>query len=558
MKQKKTIVVIGGVAAGASAAAKARREDEEADIIIYEKGPYVSFANCGLPYYVGNVIKRKEALLLHTPQSLYERFRLQAYVHHEVVAIQPKEHRVIVNNLDRDVTFQQPYDKLIIATGATPIIPPIEGITSPFVKLLRTVPEAEEWKKMIEAGRVRHAVVVGGGFIGLEAVDNLCRQGVAVSLVEKADQVMPPLDKEMVIDLQEELRRMGVSLYLQNGVKRFFTQDGNAMVQLEDDTVLKTDLVLLSIGVRPDVTLAQQAGLQLGPTGALAVNERMETSEPDIYAAGDVVETRHGVTGKAVWLPLAGPANKQGRVAGANAAGKKMTFPGVFGTSIVRVGHVVAGKTGLSEKDCLREGIPYRITYNYAEDHAGYYPGAELMLIKLLSQKDSGRILGAQISGGKGVDKRIDVIAMALYSQLTVEDLENIDLAYAPPFGAAKDPVIMAGMTHANLYRGEVRAFTPQELERRLEQGTVQLVDVREEAECRQSSMIPGAVLIPLSQLRERMQELDRSKETVFYCRSGHRSYFATRMAAQSGFGDVKNLLGGFLAWEQMKKARKR
>ena len=555
-EKKQSIVVIGGVAAGASAAAKARREDEQAEISVYEKGEYISFANCGLPYYVGDEIKNQKALLLHTPESLKARFNLDVYVNQEVMEVKPAEHKLITRDRLTGEMGEKIYDKLVIATGARPIVPPIEGIQSSNVQLLRTVPEAEQLKKMVQSGEVKKAVVIGGGFIGLEAVENLHRQGVDVTLIEKADQVMTPFDKEMVTYIDDELRHMGVRMIMENGVQKFIINGDRAVaVELEDGEQVEADVFLLSIGVRPDVTLAQKAGVKLGATGAIEVNEYMETSVPDIFAAGDAVEIKHLASNKIVWIPLAGPANKQGRVAGANAVGRRMKFKGAYGTSIVRVGNVVAGKTGLAEKECQRNEIEYRVTYNFHGDHAGYYPGSENMMIKLISEKESGRILGAQIVGGQGVDKRIDVVATAIYGSMTVEDLENLDLAYAPPFGAAKDPIIMAGMNHSNSFRGELGTITPAELAEKLADANLQLIDVRNPKEWEEGT-IQGAITIPLDQLRNHLNELDPNKETVVYCRSGQRSYFGSCILRNSGFNNLKNLTGGSLSWGIYTKSR--
>ena len=554
--QKKSIIVIGGVAAGASAAAKARREDEQAEVSVFEKGEYISFANCGLPYYVGDEIKNQKALLLHTPESLKARFNLDVYVNQEVVEIQPEKHIVLTRDRLTGATGEKRYDKLIIATGARPIVPPIEGIQSSNVQLLRTVPEAEQLKKMVESGQVKKAVVIGGGFIGLEAVENLHRQGVEVTLIEKADQVMTPFDKEMVTYIDDELRGMGVRMVMENGVQKFITSGDQAVaVELENGEKVEADVFLLSIGVRPDVTLAQNAGVKLGASGAIEVNEYMETNVEDVYAAGDAVEMKHLASNQTVWIPLAGPANKQGRIAGANAAGRRMSFKGAYGTSIVRVGKVVAGKTGLAEKECQRNNIDYRVTYNFHGDHAGYYPGAENMMIKLISEKDSGRILGVQIVGGNGVDKRVDVVATAIYGGMTVEDLESLDLAYAPPFGAAKDPIIMTGMNHSNSFRGEMDTITPAELAAKLGDSNLQLVDVRNPNEWK-AGTIEGAITIPLDDLRQNLDQLDPNKETVVYCRSGQRSYFGSCILRNNGFKNLRNLTGGSLSWGIYQKSQ--
>ncbi len=550
MTISKTIVVVGGVAAGASAAAKARRVDEFAKIIVYEKGEYVSFANCGLPYYVGGEITNRDALLLHTPESLKRRFNLDVFVNHEVLEIHPDEHSILVKNAGIGEHFTQHYDKLILAPGAKPIVPEIEGVQAHNVRQLRTVPDAEFLEYLLSNNQVRHAVVVGGGFIGLEVVEGLLNRHVQVTLIEKANQLMTPFDNEMTSLLLEELQKKGVRIILNNGISSFEMENGvAASVELEDGTRIAGDVFILSIGVRPDVSLAVRAGIKLGNTGAIDVNEHMETSIPDIYAAGDVVEIVHLASRANVWIPLAGPANKQGRVAGANAAGGAMRFYGAYGTSIVRLGGVVAAKTGLSEKECVRHGLDYTATYSFHGHHAGYYPGAESMAVKLLSEKANGRILGAQIVGGAGVDKRIDVVATAIYGAMTVEDLENLDLAYSPPFGAAKDPIILAGMNHANVFRKEVRVYTPLQLADRMkEDGNLQVIDVREPHEW-VDGVIQGAICMSLPLLRENMLQLNPNKETIVYCRSGQRSYVASRILVQHRFRDVKNLTGGYMGW---------
>lgn len=547
---QRTIIVIGGVAAGAGAATKARREDEHARILLFERGPHISFANCGLPYFVGGEIAERDALLVQTPQSLASRFNLEVHVDHEVKQLLPEQREVVVVDRATGVERRERWDALVLATGSRPIVPPLPGMKSLNVSLLRTVPEAEQLRQQVDSGQVRRAVVVGGGFIGLEAAENLRHRGVAVTLVEKADQVMTPLDREMTTPLLEELGRLGVRVVLGQGVQGFVTEGERATAaRLESGELLEADLFLLSIGVRPEVELARQAGIALGPTGGIAVDEYMATNLPGVYAAGDAVEILHRVSGKRTWIPLAGPANKQGRVAGANAAGRRMTFRGAWGTSIVRVGKVVAAKTGLSEKECAQHGLACRVTYNHHGDHAGYYPGAQNLSLKLLSERDSGRLLGAQIIGGQGVDKRIDVLATAIYGSMTVEDLENLDLAYAPPFNSAKDPVVMAGMNHANAWRGQARSWTPAEAAGPLGSGRLQVVDVREPRELAEGTL-PGAVNIPLPQLRARLAELDPSKETLVYCRSGQRSYFASRILSQRGFERVVSLGGGWLAWQ--------
>jgi len=539
----KRIVVVGGVAAGAGAAAKARRVDEHAEIVLFEKGPYVSFANCGLPYFVGGEIEEREALLLQTPEKLGARFRIDVRVGHEVVAIDPRRRTVRVIERATGASFEQPFDTLVLAMGARGVVPPLPGIDAPNVRPLLTVPDAEELRRAVEGG-ARRAVVIGAGFIGLEAAENLRRQGLEVELVEKAGQVLPPLDPEMTADILDALDELGVRLHLGTGARRFRTKGGRAVAaELEDGTVVEADLFVLSIGVRPNVELAKEAGIALGPTGAIAVDERMETSVPGIFAAGDVAEMRQIVTGREAWIPLAGPANKAGRVAGANAAGRDLRLRGALGTAIVRVGRAVAAKTGLGEKECARQGIACRVTYNAHPDHASYYPGAKLLTIKLLTERESGRLLGAQVVGESGVDKRIDVLATALHAGLRIDELEELDLAYAPPFGAAKDPVVMAAMNHANAWRGELTTMTPAEAAPLWEES--QVIDVRTPAEHARGA-VPGARLVPLDELRERLGELDSGKRTLVYCQGGQRSAFAVRILRQHGFSDVWSITGGW------------
>ncbi|HEY3314928.1 MAG TPA: FAD-dependent oxidoreductase [Bacillota bacterium] len=554
----RTIVVVGGVAAGASAAAKARREDEQARIVVFEQGEHVSFANCGLPYFVGGEIADRGSLLLHTPGSLRDRFNLDVRVNTEVTEIIPARRLVRAKDLKTGEVDEVGYDSLVIATGSRPVVPTFAGAKSRNVQVLRTVPEAEQLRRRLRSGHAKRAVVIGAGFIGLEVVENLRRQGVEVALADQADQVLPPLDPEMTVPIEDALRSLGVEVALGRGLRGFIQRGGKAVAaELEDGTRVEGDIFLLSIGAVPDVDLAARSGIALGPTGAIAVNDRMETSIPGIYAAGDAVETVNRVTGRPAWMPLAGPAQKQGRVAGANAAGRSMTFKGAYGTAIVRVGGVVAAKTGLGEGECRAAGIDCRVAYNYHGDHAGYYPGSQGMFIKLLAERRAGRLVGAQIVGGRGVDKRIDVLATAIAGRMGVTDLEDLDLAYAPPFGAARDPVIMAGMTQANLQRGEIDGCTPAELAGWLGGADLQLVDVRDPAEWA-GGIIEGAVTIPLPELRRRLNELDPARPTVIYCLSGQRSYFATRILKNSGFSKLQNLTGGFLGWTFYVRSRER
>lgn len=543
------IVVIGGVAAGASAAAKARRDDEFAEIIMLEKGEYVSYANCGIPYYLGGDINQRDHLFLVTPERFRERFNIDVRVRHEATQIDPQGKRVTGINHASGESFSLPYDKLIIATGGTPIIPPVPGVNLANIATLWTVPDVDRIKSYVDNASPKSAIVVGGGFVGLEAVEALLNVGVKVTLVERLDQVMPPFDPELAGILTNHLREKGVQVILGNGVSKFIGQDAVQSVELADGQKLPADLVIMAVGIKPRTELAVAAGVTLGQTGGIMVNDRMETNVPDIYAAGDIVESVHMVTGEKVRLPLAGPANKQGRVAGANAVGGNKTFKGVLGSSIVKVCDLVAAKTGLSEREAVAYGRDHFVVYTHPADHAGYYPGAQAMVIKLVVDKSSGRVLGGQIVGGSGVDKRIDVLATAIYGKMTVEDLEDLDLAYAPPFSSAKDPNNVAGMVAANILRGELESITPQELDSILDQPNLQVVDVRTPGEYARDH-VPGAVNVPLDNIRQRWTELDANKETVLYCGVAYRSYLAYRILKQQGFQNVRNMSGGFNSWQ--------
>ncbi len=544
------IVVVGGVAAGASAATKARRTNEAAEIVIYERGPYVSFANCGLPYYVGGDIQTVDDLLLMTPERFAERFRIQVELQHEVTRIDRVARRVEVRAIDSDETRSVGYDRLILAPGGRPILPPIPGILQPGVFSLTTVPEAEELRRWVRSRAVRQAVVVGAGFIGLEAVEALLKAGLEVHLVEKLSQLLPPLDPEMAAPLESHLVDQGAHLHLGAEVIRFTGGEGLDGVLLDSGEVVPAQVSVVAIGVRPELTLARDAGLEIGASGGVVVDDSMQTSDPAIYACGDVAEVTNRITGQKVRLPLAGPANKEGRVAGANAAGGTMTFPGVIGTSIVKVCDLSAGKTGLSEREARAAGFDLMLTYTHPLDHAGYYPGAERMAMKLVADRSSGRVLGAQVVGPQGVDKRIDVIATALHAGMTVEDLEGLDLAYAPPYSSAKDPVIMAGFVAANEWRKEVQVVTAAELLRQIDEGEpCRILDVRTVEEYEEGH-IPGAKLAPLDQLRDSLEQIERDAPITVYCGVGYRSYHACKILGHHGH-QVRNLSGGFTSWSQ-------
>jgi NADPH-dependent 2,4-dienoyl-CoA reductase/sulfur reductase-like enzyme/rhodanese-related sulfurtransferase len=546
---QKTIVIVGGSAGGASAAAKARRTDEKAKVIIFERGPYVSYANCGLPYYVGGDTESRDDLFLVSPERFNERFNVEVRVNHEVMAIDRKEKRVRVVALKQGEEFAQPYDKLILATGAVPLRPPIPGIDKKNIFTLWTVPDADRIKGLLAARKPRKAAVVGAGSIGLESAEALKNLGLEVFLVEMMPQVYPGLDPEMAQFIASHLESMGIKLFLGSPVARFLGEEAVDGIELDNGQRLAVDLVIMAAGGLPQTQLAREAGLEIGPSGGVVTNERMETSDPDIYAAGDMAEITHLVTGRKMRLALAGPANKEGRVAGANAAGGNLRFVGAWGSAIIKVGKLTAARTGLSEKEAREAGLDYYVSYTHSPDHANYYPGAQTMALKLVVERETGRLLGGQAVGPQGVDKRIDVLATAIYSKLTVEDLEHLDLAYSPPYSSAKDPTVMAGMVAGNLLRGEVEAMTVAQLAEALETGKpLQVVDVRTPKEYRKGK-IPGAVNIPLEEMRSRWQELEPDKDTVLYCRIGYRSYLACRILMGHGFNRLKNMSGGYLSW---------
>jgi NADPH-dependent 2,4-dienoyl-CoA reductase/sulfur reductase-like enzyme/rhodanese-related sulfurtransferase len=538
-----TLVIVGGVAAGASAAARARRLNEEVRILLFEKDSYVSFANCGLPYYIGGEIEERSKLLLSGPELFQKRFNVQVKIRHEVLSINRERQTVSVRNLETGETFEQGYDRLILAPGASPILPPIEGIHARNVFTLRNLEDTDRIKDFIQSEKPDRAVVVGAGFIGLEMAEQLLHLDMKVSVVELAEQVLPPLDPEMAHVIQEELESHGVDVYLGNGLAGIHARDGLAQgVELESGETLAADLVILGIGVRPNTALAQQAGLAIGPGGGIAVNPYMQTSDPAIYAAGDVVEYEHRVLGHALRMPLAGPANRAGRIAGENAATKpRVKSSPVLGTAIVRVFGKTAGMTGLTVKAATRQGREARTSVISAGHHAGYFPGAEPLLLKLVYEAGSGKVLGAQAVGGAGVDKRMDVIATALSFGATVHDLAGLDLAYAPPYSSTKDPVHMAAFVACNDLDGAAPLLPPD-----ASLDGKQVVDVRTSAE-RSQSFLPGSLHIPVDELRGRLGELDPALPTVVVCQSGLRAHVALRVLEQHGFTDIANLTGGML-----------
>jgi NADPH-dependent 2,4-dienoyl-CoA reductase/sulfur reductase-like enzyme/rhodanese-related sulfurtransferase len=542
------LIIVGGVAAGASCAARARRLNETADIVIFERGEYVSFANCGLPYYIGGDIPERNRLLVQTAEGLRRRFRIDVRTRTAVLVIDRKARQVLLLGPD-GTERREPYDKLLLAPGAEPVRPPIPGIDDPRILTLRNLTDTDRIKALVDAG-ARRALILGGGYIGLEMVEALRRRGLDVTLVEMAHQVMPALDAEMAEWLLRELKANGVAVRLGTAAKAFAGSPAGVTATLSDGSTLEADLILVGVGVRPEVQLAKEAGLELGVTGGIAVDDRMRTSDPDIYAAGDAVEVTDPVTGRAALVPLAGPANRQGRIAADNMCGRDSRYNGTLGTAIVRLFSLVAGMTGANEKTLHRTQRRFEKVYLHPGSHAGYYPGAAPMAMKLLFDPDDGRLLGVQIVGTHGVDKRIDVLATALRAGMTVYDLENLELCYAPPFGSAKDPVNMAGFTAANVLRGDHRLVQPETVAR----GTVPdalVLDVRTRQEY-DAGHVHNAVLIPLDELRDRLDELPRDRPIHAYCKVGLRGYVAQRLLCQHGY-DAYNMTGGFTTFEAVK-----
>ncbi len=540
-EQPVRIVVVGGVAGGASAATRARRLNEHARITVYEKDGYASFANCGLPYYIGGEIAERDKLIVAKPELFCDRFNIDLRTRHEVTAIDPERKLVRVHNRDTDDLFEEPYDKLILAPGASPVVPSIEGVDAEGVFTLRNLEDTDRIYESAVAGDAAHAVVVGAGFIGLEMVEQFVARAVSVTLVELQDQVLPLLDREMAQPLEQALRERGVDVRVGRKLGSIETDRGRvSAVGLDDGSRIATDLVVMGIGVRPSVHLAEVAGLALGASGGIAVDAFMRTSDPDVYAVGDAAEYVFGPTGAAMRVPLAGPANRSGRLAGQHAAtGQAAAMAPVMGTSIVRVFDRAAGVTGLTAKAAGRLGVEAKSVTVIANHHVGYYPGAQPMTLKLTYAPD-GRLLGLQAVGGAGVDKRLDVAATALAFNGTVYDLTGLDLAYAPPFGAAKDPIHMAAFTAANELDGLVDVCpTDKGLD------GVQVIDVRTGDEVARAP-IEGALHVPVDELRDRLGELDATKPTVVVCATGPRSYVAARVLMQHGFESVANLNGGY------------
>ncbi len=570
MTENKRIVVVGGVAAGASAAAKARRTNEDVEIMLIEAGPYISFANCGLPYYVGGEISDRKELFVVTAGHFAKRFNVDVRVNTRVTDIDASA-RTVSTLDEQGLNEQIKYDRLVLATGANAVKPPIEGIDRPNIFTVRTVPDVDAIVEYLErtipaeseavAAETKmesppEALVIGGGYIGLETVEQLLHRGLKVTVVEMLDQLMTALDPEMAEPIRQALKDAGCKVVLSDAVSRVEEENGSTVAVTQSGRRIGFDIGILSVGVRPNVELAEKAGIEIGPTGAIKVDSSQHTSDEAIYAAGDNSEARHLILNRPVNIPLAGPANKAGRAAGANAvldlvgAGeddrRRLQLRGVLGTAIVRVCDMVTGVTGINEKQAKKENMDFSVTFMPGLNHAGYYPGAEKMVMKVLYDPGNGRILGAQAVGGKGVDKRLDVLSTAITGQMTVEDLEQLDLCYAPQFGSARDVVIQAGCASANVRRGQTPTLTPLELLRELGgSNPPTVVDVRTPREY-QSGHLEGAINIPVNELRQRLDEIPSQRPVVVHCGVGYRSYVAQRILMNLGRNNVKNISGGY------------
>lgn len=545
------IVIIGGVAGGATAAARIRRLDEKAEVVVFERSGFISYANCGLPYYIGGVIEDESDLTLQTPESFWKRFRVKMNVEHEVIEISPENKTVTVKNLENGEVFTESYDKLLLSPGAKPIKPGFEGIESDRIFTLRTVEDTLKIKKYLNAYHPGSAVVVGGGFIGIEVAENLRELGVKVTLVEAADQLMAPFDNDMASFIHAELRKNGIELMLGQMVEGFADTDSGIDVRLKDSGAIHTDMVFMAIGVAPETTLARAAGLELGIKGSIVVNDRMETSVPDIYAVGDAVQIRNFVTGTDTLISLAGPANKQGRIAADNICGGDSRYTGGQGSSVIKIFDMTAAVTGINEKTARSLGLDTDKVILSPMSHAGYYPGGKVMTMKVLFEKGSYRILGAQIVGFDGVDKRIDVLATAIRAGMKAYELIDLDLAYAPPYSSAKDPVNMAGYIIENIKNGIVKQWYYEDDETLPRDGSVTLLDTRTVQEYSKGH-VNGFVNIPVDELRERIGELDKTKPVYVICQSGLRSYIASRILVGNGF-DAYNFAGGFRFYDAVR-----
>jgi NADPH-dependent 2,4-dienoyl-CoA reductase/sulfur reductase-like enzyme/rhodanese-related sulfurtransferase len=551
----KKVVIVGGVAGGANAAARLRRLNESLEIIILERSGYVSFANCGLPYHIGGEIPERDSLLLHTPKSLHARLNLDVRTHSEVQSIDRTEKTVLVKELATGRDYTESYDALILAPGAAPVRPPIPGLSLPGILSLRTIEDMDAIIERLKSHPPEKILLVGGGFIGLEMVEQLqIRLGASktsFTLIEKNPHILTPLDSEMVIPMEDHLRTHGITVITGDAVTEFRPHDGRIEARSISDRHLLADLVIFNIGVRPETTLASQAGLALGQRGGIKVDTQLRTSDPHIYAVGDCIETENLVTHEYGVTPLAGPANRQGRIVADVIAGLPSSYKGCYGTAIVRVFELTAALTGANERTLTRLNIPYKAIYLHPNAHAGYYPGAHPIHLKVLYSPETKKILGAQAVGKDGVDKRIDVLATAIHAGLPVDELIDLELSYAPPFGSAKDPVNLAGMIAQNTANGLVETVTPAQLGSEPQDSV--FLDVRSSQE-RERGTIPNSLHIPLPELRRRISELPKDKPLIVFCQSGLRSYNACRLLLQSGFR-CKNLTGAFATWQQWQRS---
>ena len=545
------ILIIGGVAGGASAAARLRRLNEHIEIILFEKGEYISFANCGLPYYIGGDIKNKADLTLQTPLGFKKRFNIDVRTFNEVTAINKDKKTVTVLNHNTNETYEESYDILLLSPGAEPFRPNIEGVNLDRVFTLRNIPDTYRIKDYIDNAAPKSAAVIGGGYIGVEMAENLVQAGLSVTIVEMQNQVIAPFDYDMACILHNELERNGVTLKLETALEKI-EENGSLLKVITNKGAFDADMVILAIGVKPETKIAAEAGLKLNQRGAVIVDDNMKTSDDFIYAAGDAVEVTDFITKEKAVIPLAGPANKQGRIAADNIAGIKSTYRGTQGSAILKVFSLTAASTGITEKQAKQLGLNYEKSFTISASHAGYYPGAEEMFIKTIFDKDTGKILGAQIAGREGVDKRCDVIAAAINFKATVYDLTKLELCYAPPYSSAKDPVNMAGYVAENILNGISKIFHYHDVSSLPKDGSVNLIDTRTRGEYRLGH-IDGFINIPVDSLRERMNEIDKSKPVYIVCHVGLRGYLACRILAGYGY-DCYNLSGGYALYKEIYK----
>lgn len=547
MNNAKKTIVIGGVAGGASCAARLRRLDENHEIIMVERGPYISFANCGLPYHISGTIEKRSSLMVTTVDDFQHKFKVDTRVFTEAIAIDRSKKTVKLKNLKTNEVYEESYDYLVLSPGAEPILPPMPGNNLPGVYVLRNIPDLDKVMNKLGSGLISHVTVIGAGFIGVESAENLKERGMKVTLIEKAPQVMPLLDREISAFLQSELTQNGVQVL--TNVEIVKIEKNGESLTLTDSTnnKINTDLVLFSVGVKPEIALAKETGLHIGALGGISVDKYLKTSDANIFAVGDAIETFDKNSGATMRLPLAGPANRQGRTVADVIAGKPSEYRGALGSSIVKVFSLTAASVGLTEKAAIRSKIKFQTAWVESKSHASYYPGAESVMLKILFSPEDGKLLGAQSVGKKGIDKRIDVLATALFSGMTVYDLEDLDLAYAPPYSSAKDPVNMIGMVAAGTLRGDHPVTRFEEVPKELADGAV-LVDVRELAEFNNGT-IPGAISMPLSQLRKNIDQLPKNKKIIIFCLAGYRGYLATRILMQNKF-QVTNILGGYNLWK--------